>query len=243
MSSFTGDDADAAFSDNLCACADTAIRAAIAAEETGNLENAFSQYQDALRLWLEAIKVEKRDPGKIRRNLETYMSRAEQIKRSLEARKAEQRARSPPAAAATSGKTDKPNDLTDYTSEYRRQRAAVKATAKPAVPTQGKAIKGASFVKAAAGPGVGAAGTASGAPVYADPKVHNEYENSIRAEMLDTSPSIQWDDISGLAFAKQTLQEAVILPNLRPDLFTGLRSPPKGVLLYGPPGTGSVASA
>jgi len=74
-------------------------------------------------------------------------------------------------------------------------------------------------------------------------KKHNEYESQILEEMLDKSPGVQWDDIAGLAFAKQTLQEAVILPNLRPDLFTGLRSPPKGVLLFGPPGTGKTLLA
>jgi SpoVK/Ycf46/Vps4 family AAA+-type ATPase len=46
-----------------------------------------------------------------------------------------------------------------------------------------------------------------------------------------------WQDIAGLARAKQSLQESAILPLIRPDLFSGLRKA-QNILLYGPPGTG-----
>lgn len=47
-----------------------------------------------------------------------------------------------------------------------------------------------------------------------------------------------FDDIIGMKQLKDVLYEAVIIPQKRPDLFQGIRSPPRGILLYGPPGNG-----
>lgn len=68
-------------------------------------------------------------------------------------------------------------------------------------------------------------------------------ESEILSEIMDSSAGVSWDSIAGLDFAKEQLQEAVIRPTLRPDLYAGLRAPPKGVLLFGPPGTGKTLLA
>ena len=56
----------------------------------------------------------------------------------------------------------------------------------------------------------------------------------ITCEMM-SSPGVKWDSIAGLEFAKKSVREIVVWPILRPDMFTGLRGPPKGLLLFGPP--------
>ena len=53
----------------------------------------------------------------------------------------------------------------------------------------------------------------------------------IKNEIMDCGQEVAWDDIAGLEFAKETVKEIVVYPLLRPDIFTGLRGPPK-VLEY-----------
>ncbi|XP_036896988.1 fidgetin-like protein 1 [Sturnira hondurensis] len=60
----------------------------------------------------------------------------------------------------------------------------------------------------------------------------------IMSEIVDHGPPVHWEDIAGVEFAKATIKEIVVWPMMRPDIFTGLRGPPKGILLFGPPGTG-----
>ena len=52
-----------------------------------------------------------------------------------------------------------------------------------------------------------------------------------------TVAGTSWNDIGGLADVKERLRKALILPRLYPDAFRRFSvSPPKGILLYGPPG-------
>lgn len=60
----------------------------------------------------------------------------------------------------------------------------------------------------------------------------------IRNEVAMLDEPVSWDDIAGLSSTKKAIKEVVVWPFLRPDIFKGLRGPPKGLLLFGPPGTG-----
>ncbi len=68
-------------------------------------------------------------------------------------------------------------------------------------------------------------------------------ENAISDIIVTEKPNITLEDIAGLETAKQTLREAIVLPLMRPDLFSGARKPWKGILLFGPPGCGKTLLA
>jgi len=86
--------------------------------------------------------------------------------------------------------------------------------------------------------------TRRSSPTSAAARVTSSQNKELHHKILDefyipssTLQKTTWEDVAGLKDVKQALQESVILPLLRPDLFQGLRRP-QNLLLYGPPGTG-----
>lgn len=74
----------------------------------------------------------------------------------------------------------------------------------------------------------------------------NEFEKRIRPEIIPAGEiGVSFQDIGALDNVKESLQELVMLPLHRPELFSkgGLIKPCKGILLFGPPGTGKTMLA
>ena len=67
--------------------------------------------------------------------------------------------------------------------------------------------------------------------------------SALRSVLLET-PQVRWSDIGGQPHVRQKLREVVEWPLKHPEAFTrlGVR-PPRGVLLYGPPGCSKTLTA
>ncbi|KAH1248912.1 ATPase family AAA domain-containing protein 1 [Glycine max] len=79
-----------------------------------------------------------------------------------------------------------------------------------------------------------------------DVVTENEFEKRLLADVIPPSDiDVTFDDIGALEKVKDTLKELVMLPLQRPELFCKgqLTKPCKGILLFGPPGTGKTMLA
>ncbi|RLE71548.1 MAG: AAA family ATPase [Thermoprotei archaeon] len=71
-----------------------------------------------------------------------------------------------------------------------------------------------------------------------------DVQPSALREVYVEIPEVKWSDIGGLETVKQELREAVEWPIKNPEYFREMGiDPPKGVLLYGPPGCGKTLLA
>jgi len=69
-------------------------------------------------------------------------------------------------------------------------------------------------------------------------------EPSAMREVLVEIPKVKWSDIGGLEDVKKTLNEMIEWPLKNPECFDRMGiTPPKGILLYGPPGCGKTLLA
>jgi proteasome-associated ATPase len=88
----------------------------------------------------------------------------------------------------------------------------------------------------------------AGDSLMLEPRSGYVYERIPKAEVeeliLEEVPDISYSDIGGLSSQIEQIRDAIELPYLHADLFKEHRlKPPKGVLLYGPPGCGKTLIA
>jgi katanin p60 ATPase-containing subunit A1 len=117
---------------------------------------------------------------------------------------------------------------------------------KPAVPTRQVPSKVDSWQQPRGGPAAAAApasgrpsaaasgAAAGGVPKQAPAGKAGEYSGpdgdlwaALARDVLEASLNVKFDDIAGLSEAKRVLQEAILLPMLMPEMFTGICKPVK----------------
>jgi len=73
------------------------------------------------------------------------------------------------------------------------------------------------------------------------PSLPEEKKTSYEELVLKEKPNVKWEEVIGVEDAKRAVQDAIVYPVQRPDLFS--LGWPRGILLFGPPGCGKTLLA
>ncbi|XP_077580806.1 vacuolar protein sorting-associated protein 4B isoform X1 [Stigmatopora nigra] len=223
------------------------------ADQSGNYEDAIRDYKHAVRYFLHILNREtqgKDGNQKIREKCKEYLDRAEELQEYLEYKE---------KAIDLASKAAQEDKAQNYEEALRMYQAAVqyflhvvKYEAQGDKAKQSIRAKCAEYLdraeklkeylkkkeKAPPAKPVKESDDKGNDSDDGDDPEKKKMQNQLSGAIVMERPNIKWDDVAGLEGAKEALKEAVILPIKFPHLFTGKRTPWRGILLFGPPGTG-----
>ncbi|XP_051944599.1 vacuolar protein sorting-associated protein 4B isoform X1 [Hippocampus zosterae] len=222
-------------------------------DQAGNYEEAIRSYKHAVKYFLHILNREpqgKDGNQKIRDKCKEYLDRAEELHEYLEYKE---------KAIDLASKAAQEDKAQNYEEALRMYQAAVqyflhvvKYEAQGEKAKQSIRAKCAEYLDRAeklkeylqkkekappAKPVKESSDKGNDSDDAEDPE-KKKLQNQLSGAIVMEKPNIKWDDVAGLEGAKEALKEAVILPIKFPHLFTGKRTPWRGILLFGPPGTG-----